>query len=342
MGEAGGPRGRGGRRAGGAGGRAPWRAPPPPPRSPSPPPPERPARARGGGASSGSLRGELEARAEAVRERVRELQDLAEREGLGTPEELRRAGAAVVLLPQSFPEPPGDGAAASAGETAEAARFGGLTLEAALSSAPPRRQRIGPQGGDALAERRQAGEVPSVSAKRPPGRSRSSVEDFGGGLGDIMVAPRRGLGGRGGGAAASTADYEPAPVRSRVGASERHRSTYFGRDATPGAGGESLDQCLGSPLRRRRQHLYANEDDYALPGPDDKIDPRTRAKIKPLIYRPGLGAGEDGQSECSICLEAFQPRQWCQQFKKCRHLFHALCIKEWFETGDSRCPNCRQ
>jgi hypothetical protein len=31
-----------------------------------------------------------------------------------------------------------------------------------------------------------------------------------------------------------------------------------------------------------------------------------------------------------------------QQFKKCRHLFHALCIKEWFETGDSRCPNCRQ
>ena len=71
-------------------------------------------------------------------------------------------------------------------------------MEAALSSAPPRRQRIGPQGGDALAERRQAGEVPSVSAKRPPGRSRSSVEDFGGGLGDIMVAPRRGLGGAGG------------------------------------------------------------------------------------------------------------------------------------------------
>ena len=185
-------------------------------------------------------------------------------------------------------------------------------------------------------------EVPSTSSKQLPGRSRSRVEDFGGGLGDIMIAPRRGLGGDRGGTAASAAEYEPAPVRSRAGASERHRSTYFSSDAAQGSGGESLDQCLGSPLRRRRQHLYANGEDYALPGPDDKIDPRTRAKIKPLIYRPGLGAGEDGQSECSVCLESFEPRQVLQQFKKCRHLFHALCIKEWFETGDSRCPNCRQ
>ena len=271
-----------------------------------------------------------------MRERVRALVDLAEREGLGTPEELRQADAAVRMLPETFPEqviPAGPGMGDSG-----AAQFGGLSLEDALGSAPPRRRLFGARD-NALTETPAEGAVPP---KRTARRSRANVDDFGGGLGDIMVAPRRGLTAHrvteGGTAGEDDGRYDPVPVRSRMAASQRHRSSYFAGEE---AGNESLDQCLGSPLRRRRQHLYANSDDYSLPGPDDKIDARTRAKIRALVYKPGVGHGE-GQTDCSICLENFEARQVVQQFKKCRHLFHAVCIKEWFETGDSRCPLCRQ
>ena len=327
---------------GGWGGGAPWRdpSPPPPERSPERPPERSPGEAgpSGGWAGAGGARGSgLQARAEAVRERVRALRDLAEREGLGTPEELRQADAAVRRLPETFPEQ--IASAVPGVDGPGAAQFGGLSLEDALGSAPPRRRGLFGARDNALVETPAEGAVPP---KRTAGRSRSNVEDFGGGLGDIMVAPRRGLMAHHVTEDATAGDnegkYDPVPVRSRMGASERHRSSYFTRDEP---GGESLDQCLGSPLRRRRQHLYANSDDYSLPGPDDKIDARTRAKIRALVYKPGIGHGE-GQTECSICLENFEERQVVQQFKKCQHLFHAVCIKEWFETGDSRCPLCRQ
>ena len=50
---------------------------------------------------------------------------------------------------------------------------------------------------------------------------------------------------------------------------------------------------------------------------------------------------DSAQTECSICLDTFVLQEKLRRIKGCGHLFHHRCIREWFATGDSRCPMCR-
>ncbi|CAH2080185.1 unnamed protein product [Thlaspi arvense] len=51
---------------------------------------------------------------------------------------------------------------------------------------------------------------------------------------------------------------------------------------------------------------------------------------------------EEGFDEicCSICLEEFEDGHEIICIKKCRHVFHPLCIDSWLKQNRS-CPNCR-
>ena len=55
----------------------------------------------------------------------------------------------------------------------------------------------------------------------------------------------------------------------------------------------------------------------------------------------GSQSADSTQTECSICLDAFVLQEKLRRIKGCGHLFHQRCIREWFATGDSRCPMCR-
>jgi TRAF-interacting protein len=43
---------------------------------------------------------------------------------------------------------------------------------------------------------------------------------------------------------------------------------------------------------------------------------------------------------CSTCLELLTPSADLSS-APCGHIFHSLCIIQWFETGKSSCPQCR-
>jgi hypothetical protein len=48
---------------------------------------------------------------------------------------------------------------------------------------------------------------------------------------------------------------------------------------------------------------------------------------------------EEGQDECTICLEGFSTNQINIRLP-CNHKFHTKCILQWFEK-ELICPNCR-
>jgi len=47
---------------------------------------------------------------------------------------------------------------------------------------------------------------------------------------------------------------------------------------------------------------------------------------------------EYDQSQCSICLDEFNPTDQIHQYK-CKHIFHSACSKEWLQMRAS-CPYC--
>ena len=62
------------------------------------------------------------------------------------------------------------------------------------------------------------------------------------------------------------------------------------------------------------------------------------------IYTPYhkliLGASDHRfQEDCSICIEPLGIDR-CYQLKKCKHIYHQGCIKDWRKQS-STCPLCR-
>lgn len=54
-----------------------------------------------------------------------------------------------------------------------------------------------------------------------------------------------------------------------------------------------------------------------------------------LIYKQDMLMNE----ACTICLDDFKDDEAVVKIKKCSHLFHKQCIKEWLKNKD-KCPNC--
>jgi hypothetical protein len=45
--------------------------------------------------------------------------------------------------------------------------------------------------------------------------------------------------------------------------------------------------------------------------------------------------------ECPICLEPFRPNQEVVELDICRHIYHRVCLSNWFRIS-SACPMCRR
>ncbi|KAK6139646.1 hypothetical protein DH2020_026610 [Rehmannia glutinosa] len=52
------------------------------------------------------------------------------------------------------------------------------------------------------------------------------------------------------------------------------------------------------------------------------------------------GVGGDDDSECAVCLSAFEEGEELRQMPKCKHSFHAPCIDMWLYSHMD-CPLCR-
>lgn len=48
---------------------------------------------------------------------------------------------------------------------------------------------------------------------------------------------------------------------------------------------------------------------------------------------------ENGAEKCTICLCDFEEQEDVRRLP-CMHLFHILCVDQWFPTN-KRCPICR-
>ena len=47
----------------------------------------------------------------------------------------------------------------------------------------------------------------------------------------------------------------------------------------------------------------------------------------------------EDNTTCTICLDDITKDYFC--YKKCKHMYHAKCLKTWL-TIERSCPNCRK
>ncbi|KAI4355498.1 hypothetical protein L6164_004264 [Bauhinia variegata] len=61
-----------------------------------------------------------------------------------------------------------------------------------------------------------------------------------------------------------------------------------------------------------------------------------------FLYKKAAGGSVEGtdQTECSICLTAFEEDDCVRQLSSCKHMFHKVCIDQWL-SFHSGCPICR-
>ncbi|KAK6147655.1 hypothetical protein DH2020_018567 [Rehmannia glutinosa] len=66
---------------------------------------------------------------------------------------------------------------------------------------------------------------------------------------------------------------------------------------------------------------------------------RIRNYVSSFEYKKD-GVGGDDDSECAVCLSAFEEGEELRQMPKCKHSFHAPCIDMWLYSHMD-CPLCR-
>lgn len=59
-----------------------------------------------------------------------------------------------------------------------------------------------------------------------------------------------------------------------------------------------------------------------------------------FMYKEAEAAQGINQTECVICLTAFQEEESVRKLHTCRHVFHTSCIDKWLGSH-SGCPLCR-
>lgn len=72
------------------------------------------------------------------------------------------------------------------------------------------------------------------------------------------------------------------------------------------------------------------------------------ASVDPSLYSQSATqsvVGDDSLSEakeaCTVCCDWIGPDESAVAMQRCAHVFHSRCLRSWFATGNSSCPNCR-
>jgi hypothetical protein len=61
-----------------------------------------------------------------------------------------------------------------------------------------------------------------------------------------------------------------------------------------------------------------------------------------FTYLPSVRAGECSATQCSICLEEWEPEDSLVRLP-CQHVFHPVCAARWLtQTSSHTCPLCKQ
>lgn len=212
---------------------------------------------------------------------------------------------------------------------------------------------------------------PTSPPPSPPPRRNDDVNEWGGGLGDILVPRRRN--------ATDSSAYEPLPrSRRREDANDwagtslgdvlvtRHRPTpdasayapprrpsrdtqswslgdvFARRRPTPAAANHATPNRHSSDYMRDDELTYESllALDHRLPSPPAVVAARKKL-IARAVKNVTYGAAHAATcGQCVVCLDDFRDKDRLKQLP-CGHLFHGPCVCKWLEH-DPRCPTCRQ
>lgn len=213
---------------------------------------------------------------------------------------------------------------------------------------------------------------PASPPPSPPPPRDDDVNEWGGGLGEILVPRRRNP--------ADSSAYEPLPRRRRDDMNDWAGTSLDDvlvthRRPTPDASAsapprrpsrENQSWSLGDVFARRRPipapraaaHApsnrrssdYMRDDeltyesllalDHRLPSPPAVVAARKKLiarVVKAVAYDAARAAASN---KCVVCLDDFRDKDRLKQLP-CGHLFHGPCVCKWLEQ-DPRCPTCRQ
>ena len=81
-----------------------------------------------------------------------------------------------------------------------------------------------------------------------------------------------------------------------------------------------------------------NRKSFAFPTLERLYKQMSYFDIKTILIR--LKSRKFLTQKCSICLEQILNDSPCRMLN-CYHIFHAICIDNWFIAGDCSCPNCK-
>lgn len=73
----------------------------------------------------------------------------------------------------------------------------------------------------------------------------------------------------------------------------------------------------------------------SIPPKDFSINEEELERIAPKIN------SIDGDEVCNVCLENQTPNKQLVRKLSCGHIFHCVCVDQWFMTGHKLCPTCR-
>tara|TARA_Y100000389_G_scaffold122310_1_gene119663 strand:- start:613 stop:861 length:249 start_codon:yes stop_codon:yes gene_type:complete len=59
-----------------------------------------------------------------------------------------------------------------------------------------------------------------------------------------------------------------------------------------------------------------------------------------IIYSQSHENDEVDTNECAICLEDIHPDDEDVTYLSCCHMYHNVCISQWFKKGRRVCPLC--
>ncbi len=90
----------------------------------------------------------------------------------------------------------------------------------------------------------------------------------------------------------------------------------------------------------RRPLNEANPDDPSLQFHSRGLEPSIIHSLPITQFKKQNEEQNQIHTDCAVCLEEFEEREWLKHLPNCVHAFHVSCIDIWFQSH-SNCPLCR-
>ncbi|OAY31227.1 RING-H2 finger protein ATL79 [Manihot esculenta] len=91
----------------------------------------------------------------------------------------------------------------------------------------------------------------------------------------------------------------------------------------------ALNFLIRNPLFQYHDHLYKPEDQFV---DDEEVSTGQYYKCE---------ASCSEAIECAVCLSKIEQGEEMRELRRCKHMFHRVCLDRWVAYGRMTCPLCR-